>query len=104
MKKILLSVLAISLLACNEEPDDKVRTVDKNGSVETKIHVNHLTDSLDVMKTENIFWVKNQEVKRVVRLDTIPSLGYIQEKGENSAGEDTTVTVRKNYQIFITVN
>ncbi|QNK62723.1 hypothetical protein H7F33_19650 [Pedobacter sp. PAMC26386] len=104
MKKLVLSILVLSLMACKEENDDKVKVVDKDGSVETKVHITHLTDSLDVMKTENIFWVKNKDVKRVVRLDTIPALGVSDEQGENSSGQDSTVKIKKNYQIFITVN
>lgn len=104
MKKLALAVLILSFMACKEQNDDKVKEVDKNGSVETKVHIAHLNDSLDVMKTENIFWVKNKDVKRVVRLDTIPSLGISDEQGENSSGEDSTIKVKKNYQIFITVN
>jgi hypothetical protein len=104
MKRLVLAIFVLSFMACREENDDKVKEVDKSGSVETKVHITHLTDSLDVMKTENIFWVRNKDVKRVVRLDTIPSLGVSDEQGENSSGEDTTIKVRKNYQIFITVN
>lgn len=104
MKRIILAILILSFTACKEKNDDKVKEVDKNGSVETKIHITHLTDSLDVMKTENIFWVRNRNVKRVVRLDTIPALGFSDEQGENSSGEDSTIKVKKNYQLFITVN
>jgi hypothetical protein len=91
-------------MACNKENEDKVKTIDKNGSVESKIHIEHLSDSLDVMKTENIYWIKGTAVKKVVHLDTIPSLGMAKEQGEDSSGKDTTLNVKKNYQIFITVN
>ncbi|MBB6273543.1 hypothetical protein HDF26_004003 [Pedobacter cryoconitis] len=104
MKKLVPAIFVLSLMACKEKNDDKVKEVDKNGSVETKVHIAHLNDSLDVMNTEHIFWVKNKDVKRVARLDTIPALGFTNEQGENSSGQDTTLKVRKNYQIFITVN
>ncbi|WP_367865074.1 hypothetical protein [Pedobacter sp. WC2423] len=104
MKKLVIAILALSFVACKQENDDKVKEVDKNGSVETKVHISHLNDSLDVMKTENIFWVKHKNVKEVTRLDTIPALGFSTEQGENSAGQDTTLKVKKNYQLFITVN
>ncbi|RAJ34206.1 hypothetical protein [Pedobacter cryoconitis] len=104
MKKLVFAILALSFMACKQENDDKVKEVDKNGSVESKVHISHLNDSLDVMKTENIFWVKNKDVKRVTRLDTIPALGTSTEKGENSSGQDTVLKVKKNYQLFITVN
>jgi len=100
---IALCVLTLAFAGCQEENDDKVKTVDQSGSVEMKVGISHLNDSLDVMKTENVFWVKGKSHKTVVRLDTIPSLGRTKEVAENTAGDDTTVTIKKNYQIFITV-
>jgi len=95
--------MVLVFAGCAEKNDDKVKTVDQNGSVEMKVDVSHLSDSLDVMKTENIFWIKGKAVKKVIRLDTIPALGSTKEVAENTKGEDTTVTIKKNYQIFITV-
>ena len=102
-KLIALCILALAFSGCEEKNDDKVRTVDQNGSVEMKVGISHLNDSLDVMKTENIFWVKGKASKKVIRLDTIPSLGKTKEIAENTKGDDTTVMINKNYQIFITV-
>jgi hypothetical protein len=105
MKKTILApfVLCLLLSACEEKNDDKVKTVDKTGSVEMKVAVTHLNDTEDVMRTEKVFWVKGNAVKSIVNLDTVPALGSTREVAENSEGEDTTVSIKKNYQIFITV-
>jgi hypothetical protein len=98
---MLLSCLLLS--ACSPKNDDQVKTVDKSGSVEMKVDISHLNDVQDVMKTEKVFWSKGKVVKSVTDLDTVPALGSTKEQAENSDGEDTTVTIKKNYQIFITV-
>lgn len=105
MRRRILPVIAIALLfsACKKQNKDQVKEVDKTGSVEMKVHITHLNAASDVMRTEKIFWVKGRQVKSVVDLDTVPALGNVQEVAENSAGEDTTVSIKKNYQIFITV-
>lgn len=83
--------------------EDKVKEVDKDGSVEMKVKINHLDSARDVMKTEKIFWVKGRQEKTVVDLDTVPALGTTTENVKTSSGEDTTATIKKNYKIFITV-
>jgi hypothetical protein len=98
---VLLSCLLFA--ACSRQNDDQVKTVDKTGSVEIKVDISHLNDQQDVMKTEKVFWAKGKAVRAVVDLDTVPALGSTKEQAENSEGEDTTVTIKKNYQIFITV-
>jgi hypothetical protein len=105
MNKNLISAIFISILfsACEEKNDDKVKAVDKNGSVEMKVDISHLNPEQDVMRTEKVFWVKGAAVRSIVNLDTVPALGSTREVAENSEGEDTTVSIKKNYQIFITV-
>jgi len=98
---VLASVLFVS---CSEtEKEDQVKEIDKDGAVELKVEINHLDSLQDVMKTEKTFWVKGQAVKTIVNLDTVPALGKTQEQTQNTAGEDTTITINKNYKIFITV-
>lgn len=95
---------ALAFAGCTErEKEDQVKEIDKDGSVELKVEVNHLDSMQDVMKTKKTFWVKGQAVKTVVDLDTVPALGNSQERTQNQAGEDTTITIKKNYKIFITV-
>lgn len=106
MKNSLWLVLfsAIIVLGCEQKTEeDKVKEVDKDGSVEMKVEINHLDSIQDVMKTEKVYWVKGQAIKTIVDLDTVPALGMTNEVTQNASGEDTTVTIKKNYKIFITV-
>jgi hypothetical protein len=105
--KKVLPVLVFGLLlmiSCGQKRnEDQVKAVDKNGSVEMKVAISHLNDGQDVMKTEKIYWIQGKAVKTIVNLDTVPALGSTNQVIQNSAGEDSTVTIKKNYQIFITV-
>jgi len=108
MKKLIfLIILAFALTSCDDEDknsnNDKVKAIDKDGSIEAQLSVKHISDTKDVLYIERKTWVHNVMVKDVVTTDTIPSLGQTRETAENSEGTDTTVTVNKNYQIFITV-
>jgi histidyl-tRNA synthetase len=100
---LVLLLCCLAFAGCEEKNEDKVKTIDKDGSVEMKVEINHLDSLKDIMKTEKIFWVKGQAVKMITNLDTVPALGMTQQVAENTEGEDTTVTINKNYQIFITV-
>lgn len=97
--------VAIFLIAgCKETvKEDQVKEIDKDGSVALKVEINHLDSLQDVMVTEKTFWLKGQVVKTVVDMDTIPALGTTQEQTQNTAGQETSVTIKKNYKIFITV-
>jgi len=107
MKKFLfLIILGFALTSCEDQDktnNDKVKAIDKDGSIEAQLSVKHISDTKDVLYIERKTWVHNVMVKDVVTTDTIPSLGQTRETAENSEGTDTTVTVNKNYQIFITV-
>jgi hypothetical protein len=97
-------LVAAVLSGCTEPTkEDQVKDIDKDGSVELKVEINHLDSLQDVMKTEKTFWIKGQAVKTVTDLDTVPALGDTQERIQNTAGEDSTITIKKNYKIFITV-
>lgn len=97
-------LFCLVLTSCQQQnEEDKVKEVEKDGSVEMKVEINHLDSLHDVMKTEKIFWVKGQPEKTVINLDTVPALGMTTETLKTSSGEDTTATVNKNYKIFITV-
>lgn len=95
---ILFFVLAF--FACNE---DKVQKISKDGSVETAIKIDHLTDSTDVVITTHKVWVKNTLVKTSIHKDTVPTLGYSSQQAENNDGETNTVVLKKEYELYITV-
>jgi hypothetical protein len=91
---------AIAFFACNE---DKVQKISKDGSVETTIKIDHLTDSADVVITTHKVWVKNTLVKTSVHKDTVPMLGFSSQQAENNEGETNTVVLKKEYELYITV-
>ncbi|MEI6556304.1 MAG: hypothetical protein WCL70_12000 [Paludibacter sp.] len=104
MKKIslyfLLPMAILAFQSCNE---DKVNEVKKNGAIETSIQVDHLNDSLDILISTNKIWSHNILVKTTIHCDTIPGLGIAREEAENEEGETKNVTLKKDYELYITV-
>jgi len=98
---VVFAVSTLAFLACNNE--DKVKNVSTNGSIETSITVDHLSDSLDVLISTNLVWIHNTLVKTIVHADTIPSLGVVMEEAENENGETKNVVLKKDYELYITV-
>ena len=98
----LLSVLVL-VAACSGDKEDETATVDKSGSVETAVSVEHADSTHDVLLTRHKVWVNNKEYATVEHRDTVPALGMMSTEGENSEGETTKLNVKKDYQIFITV-
>ena len=104
MTRKLWSVAAVLLLfACNRKNEDETDTVDKSGSVETAVSVEHADSTHDVVLTRHKVWVNFKEYTTVEHRDTVPALGMINTDGENSSGDTKAVSVKKDYQIFITV-
>jgi hypothetical protein len=79
--------LVIANNASSPAPDDATQAVDRNGSIETAVSVEHADSTHDVLLTSHKVWLYGTIYKTLVYRDTIPAL-------------DTT---RKDYQIFITV-
>lgn len=105
MKKIKLCLLLVGLMAltgCEKEKEDEVNSVDKSGSIETELSVEHL-DSTDILITKHKIWKDKKLFKEIVKRDTIPSLGDTLVTGEDSDGNDHTAKTKKDYQFFITV-
>jgi len=100
--KPLVFVILFTLCACGQK-EDLTSTVDHSGSVETSIVVQHADSTHDVLLTSHKVWANGQVYRTIVHRDTVPGLGLIHTAGENSGGDTTTVTVRKDYQIFITL-
>jgi hypothetical protein len=67
--------------------DDKTQSVDRTGSVETDVSVQHADSAHDVLLTSHKVWLHDSVYKTLLYHDTIPALD----------------SVRKDYQIFITV-
>jgi hypothetical protein len=100
--KISLLACLLALASC-ENKDDITTTVDRSGSIETSVTVQHADSTHDIILTTHKVWTNFKEFKTVVHKDTIPALGLISTAGENSNGDTSTVKVQKDYQIFITM-
>jgi hypothetical protein len=110
MKPIVLAILGAAvillLFSCNNKPDqndDITNSVNKAGSVETSVQVEHLDSANDVLITSHKIWIQNQEIKTIRYRDTLPSLGIENTTAENQDGDNKPVKVKKDYEIFITV-
>jgi ABC-type polysaccharide transport system permease subunit len=103
-----LTVAAATMLllvsACNNhEKEDVTSDVNKAGSVETAVTVNHLDSAYDVIVTTHKVWRNFNEFKTIEYRDTIPALGETTTEAENADGDTKNVKVKKDYEIFITV-
>lgn len=93
---------AISLIACDKK-EDVTDAVNKAGSVETAVAINHLDNLQDELVTTHKIWVKYNVFKTIAYRDTIPALGTERTTAENEAGDTKQVEVKKDYEIYITV-
>jgi len=108
MKPIVLAILAsaalLFLFSCDDKKNEDItQSVNRTGSIETAVQVEHLDSLHDILVTSHKVWAYNTEVKTVLYRDTIPSLGTTRTTAENKDGDTKTVTVKKEYEIFITV-
>lgn len=101
--KLLIACLSVTLLACNDKKEDITDSVNRAGSVETAVEVNHLDTKNDILVTTHKVWVKYDVYKTIEYRDTIPSLGEENTTAENDQGDRKNVTVPKDYEIYITV-
>lgn len=100
----LLSAAALfSSCGDDDKNEDLTNAVNKNGSVETAVTVQHLDSLHDVLLTHHTVWVKGSQFKTIQYRDTVPSLGMEKTTAENSEGDTKDVQVKKDYEIFITV-
>ncbi len=99
----LLSLLLTFGSCKEEEKEDLVNTVNKNGSIETSVSVAHLDSLNDILTTKHVVWSKGNMFKTIETKDTIPALGMTNVEAENEAGETKNLTVKQAYEIFITV-
>jgi hypothetical protein len=97
-------IAAAALASCKKkENEDLTNTVNKNGSVETSVTVQPLDSTHDVLLTKHTVWVHNNQFKNIEYRDTIPALGTETKEAENSNGDTKKVTLKKDYEIFITI-
>ncbi|KXH83203.1 hypothetical protein AU378_12335 [Chryseobacterium kwangjuense] len=92
----------MAFTGCKEEKEDEVQDVDKTGSIETVLSVEHL-DTADVLVTKHRIWKDKKLFKEIIKKDTIPSLGDTLVGGEDNDGYDHIAKTKKDYEFFITV-
>jgi hypothetical protein len=100
---VLLFLCTFLVTGCSDPKEDETAIVDRSGSVETAVSVEHADSTHDVLLTRHKIWVNYKEYTTVEHRDTVPALGMLNTVGENSGGETQHVSVKKDYQIFITV-
>ena len=108
MKPIVLAILGafilLLLFSCStKQNEDITQSVNKEGAIESAVQVEHVDSLHDVLITTHTIWTNNQEVKTIQYRDTIPGLGSHIAVAENTDGETKNVSVKKEYEIFITV-
>src|SRR6186713_2809278 len=99
----LLLTGACILASCKRGQDEVTNSVNKAGSVETAVTIQHADSTHDVLLTTHKIWVNFQEYKTVTHTDTIPALGTVSTTAVNADGDKKTVDIKKDYEIFITV-
>jgi hypothetical protein len=92
----------IAFAACGQK-EDLTSTVDHSGSIETSITVEHTDSTHDVVLTTHKVWTNGKVYATIVHRDTVPGLGLISTEGTDSSGNNSTVVVPKDYQVFITM-
>ena len=103
---VVAAVLLIVFFANRQQSpsdEDQGRTLEKDGSVETGISVQHADSTHDVILTSHKVWIKNNEYATIIHRDTIPALDSLTTTAENDNGDTRQARLKKDYQIFITV-
>lgn len=77
----------VAYMALAPSTDDQTQSVDRKGSIETAVSVEHADSTHDVLLTSHKVWLHDSIYKTLVYRDTIPALD----------------SIRKDYQIFITI-
>jgi hypothetical protein len=109
MKPIVLAILGAAalflLISCEntEKNEDITNTVNKDGAIETAVKVEQLDSLRDVLITTHAVWKDNAIIKNIEYRDTVPSLGMKRTVAENADGDMKDVTIKKEYEIYITV-
>ncbi|HVI43430.1 MAG TPA: hypothetical protein VM802_01105, partial [Chitinophaga sp.] len=93
----------LTLGSCKDENEDVTTAVNKAGAVETMITTAHLDSTHDIITTTHKIWANFNLYKTVVHNDTVPSLGYSTETGENENGDTKSINLQKDYEIYVTV-
>jgi hypothetical protein len=105
MMKLFLPVACAFLLllsACDDN-NDQTKQLDRSGSIEVSLSTAHIDSLKDLLTTHYTVWRKGVIVRQFDKKDTVPSLGQFTTEGENDNGDNKDVTVKKDYEFFVTV-
>ncbi len=105
MNLTLYAVLPAALflmMSCSDQ-EDIVSAPNKEGSIESTLHVKHEAN-YDLLITTHKCWVNNHLEKTIIYTDTLKSLGTTTQEAESSEGAIQKVTIPKDYEFYITVN
>jgi hypothetical protein len=102
---VLFAIIAMILAGCSEKttPEDKVKLIDHNGSIETEVSVAHLDSISDILTTTHKIWAHDSLVKTYITNDTLPALGKAYNMAEDGQGQTEMVQTPHDYEIYITV-
>ena len=103
---VALLVVAIGFiisLSSGDNHEDQTQAVDRNGSVETSLSVEHADSAHDVILTTHKVWVHNSQYATLIHRDTVPALDSMNTDAENGDGDTRSIRVKRDYQLFITV-
>jgi hypothetical protein len=100
---VFIAVLYFANWHESDADTDQGKSLDKDGSVETAISVQHADSTHDIILTSHKVWIRNKEYATIVHRDTVPSLDSMNTSAENEDGNTQQVHLKKDYQLFITV-
>jgi hypothetical protein len=100
---ILGIIYLVNWRGTSDAGEDQGKTLDKDGSVETSISVEHADSTHDIILTSHKVWIGNKQYAVIVHRDTVPGLDSLTTTAGNDNGNSTQVRVKKDYQLFITV-
>jgi hypothetical protein len=100
-KYVMLPAAILLFVSCGDK-EDVVNVPNKEGSIETTLHVKHEAN-YDLLITTHNCWVNNKLDKTIVYTDTLKALGNTTQEAESSEGNVQTVTIPKDYEFYITV-
>jgi len=96
-------ICSVVFVSCDDEKSDLTDAVNKGGSIESSVTVEHADSTHDILITRHKVWSNFKEFKTIEYRDTLPALGIHNTIAENENGDTKNVSVKKDYEIFITV-
>ncbi len=109
MKKFVYTIAILTSLmllsSCEEQNEDLVQEINKNGSVQLDINIEHVPNDTtkDVVKGVYNCWKNGKIYNSYIVVDTIPSLGSDYAEIEDDNENVKKVKFQKEYELYINV-